>query len=135
MIPFAEDHRGVPPAAKLVGLLVGDGHERAGGVDHLEPARPSGGDDLGVDAVRAHDDGAALDLGQVVDGRDAPFRETRDDRGVVDQRPQRVDRRGERDPRIFGDAQGALDAVAVARVARDDDLGTLAGRRRPQRDS
>jgi hypothetical protein len=90
--------------------------DRAGGVDDLDPVLLQGPVDVGSDAVTADDDCAFAHIGGVVHRLEAEGLEVGDDPRVVDELAQGQDSPGAAAPGLFGERQGALDAVAQAGV-------------------
>ena len=123
----ADQHDRVALGGELLRLDVHLGHERAGGVDRLQPAR------LGVrvhrrrDAVRGEDHGLALGhLGLLLDEDRAALAQLLDDVLVVDDLLAHVDGRAVQLERALDRLDGTVDARAVA--ARGSEQQPIGGR-------
>ena len=115
MALVADQHDRVAVGREALGLDVHLGHQRAGGVEHLQPALAAVGVHLRGDAVgRQHHHRA---LGHVLLGVDehrAAVGQLLDDVPVVHDLLAHVDRRAEVVERPLDRVDGAVDAGAVA---------------------
>jgi hypothetical protein len=111
------------------------GHQRAGGVEHVEAAPPRLVLHRLAHAVgREHQRGARRHVGQVLDEDRALGLEVVDDVGVVHDLVAHVDGRAELLQRALDDLDGAVDAGAeAARLREQDFLGCRPRHRTPIR--
>jgi hypothetical protein len=118
-----DEHDVVALARELAGLLVDLGHQRAGGVDHLELACPGLRVDLGRDPVGGEHHGRALgDLVELVHEDRAPGLEPAHHVQVVDDLLAHVDGRAVGLQRDLDDVDGTVHPGAVAARRRQQHL-------------